>query len=71
MAKAKTLRELKDNISVVKATQLELRMNTTIINGYSEAIKNYVMSQVTSRYGHIGMPTLHFFLDAFPDAKSK
>lgn len=71
MAKAKTLRELKDNISVVKATQLELRMNTTIINGYSEEIMNYVLSKITSTNGHIGMPTLHFFLDTFSDVRAK
>lgn len=71
MAKAKTLKELKDNISVVKATQLELRMNTTIINGYSEEIMNYVLSKITSTNGHIGMPTLHFFLDTFSDVRAK
>ena len=71
MAKAKTLKELKDNISVVKATQLELRMNTTIINGYSGEIMNYVLSKITSTNGHIGMPTLHFFLDTFSDVRAK
>ena len=71
MAKAKTLKELKDNISVVKATQLELRMNTTIINRYSGEIMNYVLSKITSTNGHIGMPTLHFFLDTFSDVRAK
>lgn len=71
MAKAKTLKELKDNISVVKATQLELRMNATIINGYSGEIMNYVLSKITSTNGHIGMPTLHFFLDTFSDVRAK
>lgn len=71
MAKAKTLKELKDNISVVKATQLELRMNTTIINRYSREIMNYVLSKITSTNGHIGMPTLHFFLDTFSDVRAK
>lgn len=71
MGKAKTLKELKDNISVVKASQLELRMNSTIVNSYSESIKNYVLSKITSTNGHIGMPTLHFFLDTFSDVRAK
>lgn len=60
----KTLKELKDCIESVNASQLEYRINeNTLIGKYMRNVDNDIKTMVQSRYGHVGIPTLQNFID--------
>lgn len=66
MAKAKSLKELNDQITSVRSTQLEARIGTTIMGRYVEEMDAFFEAGFKSRYGNISMPTLQFFADKHP-----
>lgn len=66
----KTLKELKDRVDVVQASQLDLRLgNNTLISRYVKAVDDYLVAQMKSARGHISLPSMQLFMDRIPTYK--
>lgn len=62
--KAKTLKDLNDQITSVKATMLERRIGQTIMGMYSSEMDNMYRSQLASKLGTVSIPSLQLFATA-------
>ena len=60
-AKAKTLKDLNDQITSVKATMLEKRIGDTIMGTYSREMDAMYKAQMSSKLGTISIPSLQLF----------
>lgn len=59
--KAKTLKDLNDQITSVKATMLEKRIGETIMGTYSREMDALYKSQLASKLGTVSIPSLQLF----------
>ena len=66
----KTLKDLKDRVDIVKSTQLEMRLNNTLIGKYFKSVDNYLLNQLKGS-GHISIPTMQYFMDMEPNYKGE
>ena len=60
---AKTLKDLNDQITSVKATQLEKRIGETIMGNYSREMDALYKNQLSSKSGRVFIPSLQLFAD--------
>lgn len=67
----KSLRDLKDRVDVVQSSQLEMRLNNTMIGKYIKVVDEYLLSSLKSNTGHMSIPTMQCFMDLAPDYKSE
>ena len=68
----KTLKELKDRVDVVQASQLDMRLNNnTLIAKYVRVVDEYLKAQMKSPRGHISLPTMQYFMDLVPNYKEE
>jgi hypothetical protein len=69
--KAKTLKDLNDQITSVKATMLELRLGHTIMGTYVRDVDALFTRMLQSKSGNIRIPTLEKFLTDLPELRGK
>lgn len=70
-SKAKTLKDLNDQITSVKATQLEKRIGETIMGMYSREMDAMYKGQLASKLGTVSIPSLQSFEDFAPGLRGQ
>lgn len=70
-SKAKTLKDLNDQITSVRATMLERRIGDTIIGTYSREMDALYKRQFSSHLGTVSIPSLQSFEEYAPGMKAQ
>lgn len=67
----KSLRDLKDRVDVVQSSQLEMRLNNTLIGKYIKVVDEYLLSNLRSSTGHMSIPSMQCFMELAPAYKGE